>query len=424
MQDLLRKLFDVAVAAVSPGRCIGRFLPSGAPANTLVVGAGKAAASMAAALADQYSGNLTGAVVTCYGHGLKSAQPIAGIEVLEAGHPVPDEASLRAGRKMIDVAHAAGPGDRVIVLISGGASALLENPVAGLSLEDLQIVNRELLASGAAIAEINCVRKKLSAIKGGGLAVAAGPAEILVLAISDVPGDRFDDIGSGPCSADDTTRSDACEVLNRYSISATPAVWSVLTRDEEVSTHSEDIAFDRIQKKMLARSQDALDAVADEVARAGFQPVLLGSDINLPAGDLARRQASLAKEYYRRGGRFALISGGETTVKVVNPKGRGGRNTEYLLHLAIELDGAPGIFAMAADTDGIDGAGDHAGAWIGPDALPTAAHLGLDVRRALARNESYEIFSGLSSLIVSGPTLTNVNDLRVILIDSTIVRKS
>jgi len=425
MKALLSDLFDAAVAAVAPANRLAKFLPAPGPGLTLVAGAGKAAVSMAEALTDNYQGPVSGVVVTRYGHvyprGHEVREPshrsdVNGIKVLEAAHPVPDEAATTAGHRILELARQAGAGDRFIVLLSGGASALMEYPLPGLTLTDIQTVNRQLLSAGADIAQVNCVRKKLSALKGGRLAVVAEPAEVLLFAISDVPGDDIGDIGSGPCSPDTTSLADAREVLRRYQCSATREIWAALNHPENETPDVDHSAFDRVSGTIIASASDAISAAGKAAAAVGFEPVNLGTDINAPAQALAAEHARLAMSYQRRGGRFALISGGETTVRVANPAGRGGRNTEYLLSLALALNGATGIWALAADTDGIDGTESNAGAVIGPDTLRRAELEGLNAVELMANNLSYNFFTGLDDLLVTGPTRTNVNDLRVILV--------
>jgi len=377
-----------------------------------VIAAGKAAASMAAALTANYGAPVEGIAVTRYGHG--GDRVIPGIDVLEAGHPVVDQNSVAAGRRALALAGAAGADDRVIVLLSGGASAVLECPRAGLELRDLAVVNHELLDAGADIRSINAVRRQLSALKGGGLAAAAWPADIHVLAISDVPDDRLADIGSGPCSPEETGAAPAREILRRFGCRATPAVWSLL--EDARARDIKPSVFGHVHARVIVRPADAVAATVRAAAEAGFEAVNLGADVTGAATDVAAEHARLALDHARREGSFALISGGETTVRVRNPAGRGGRNSEYALALAIAIDGASRIRALAADTDGIDGTGEHAGAFADSDTVRRAARLGLSARELLAANRSYDCFAALGDLFVTGPTLTNVNDLRVILI--------
>ena len=416
MKALLQSLFNSAIAAVDPAGCIGQYLPAACAGRSLVVGGGKAVPRMLAGVVANYAAPLSGVVVTAYGHRPAGASAPESVQVLEAAHPVPDQASFVAGNRILEIAEQAGVDDRLMVLISGGASALMERPAPGLSLNDLQIVNRQLLSCGADIAEINCVRKQISALKGGRLALAAAPAEVCLFAISDVPGDRFAEIGSGPCSVDTTDRGQALEILQRYESDTPARVLRLLSEPEAPREATDPASFSHVNSAIIARAQDALNAAAGAARRAGFEPVMLGADISAPAAAVAREHAGLVRAHQGRVGRVALISGGETTVRVNNPNGRGGRNSTYLLNLALALEGASGVFAFAADTDGIDGTQENAGAMIGPDTLARAERLGLSAGELLAANRSYDFFAALDDLIVTGPTGTNVNDLRVILV--------
>jgi glycerate 2-kinase len=380
------------------------------------VGAGKAVPGMLESLVTNYAAPISGVVVTRYGHYIHGIKSRKRMQMLEAAHPVPDQASMVAGQRILKVANGAGVDDRVIVLLSGGASALMEYPLPGLSLADLQIINQRLLACGADIEEINCVRKKISALKGGRLALAAAPAEIFLYAISDVPGDNVAEIGSGPCSVDNTSRSQAREILQRYQVAAPASIRALLHEPQASDATHDPEMFERVTSQIVACGQDALNAAATVARLKGFEPVLLGADISASAAALAREHAALVAAYQRKGGRFALISGGETTVEVTNPGGRGGRNSTYLLNLALALDDASGVHALAADTDGIDGTEDNAGAVIGPDTISRAARLGLSADDALAANSSYDFFTALDDLIMTGPTGTNVNDFRIIIL--------
>lgn len=380
-----------------------------------MVGAGKAAVPMTAALLKDYRASVRGVVVGVRGQMPYPLPALGDIEVREAGHPVPDAASAAAGRRVLEVVQGLAPADRLIVLLSGGGSSLLVQPAPGLTLADKQQVTRELLRCGADISAVNCVRKKLSAIKAGRLALAAAPAEVMVLAISDVPGDDIADIASGPCSPDTTTLEDARRILTRHGCKVPDAVQRFLAdvAHETPKPAHPDLA--RVTARICARSGDALRAAAAYLRGRGYTAVLLGDAISAPARTLAREHARLARAYARRSARCALISGGEATVRVVNREGRGGRNTEYLLALALQLQGADAIAALAADTDGIDGVGGHAGAMLMPDSLRRAVGLGLDPAGLLERNCSRDFFAALDDLIFTGPTGTNVSDLRVIL---------
>jgi len=414
--ELLTRLFHAGLAAADPAHCLPAFLPTKPPAGrTLVLGAGKAAARMAATLAADHHahhlGPLCGAVVTRYGHGLEPGEQAAGIEILEAGHPVPDAASVAAGTRILQLARDCRPTDRCIVLLSGGASALLVQPVRGVTLADKQHVTRSLLASGAGIHEINTVRRKLSAIKGGGLARHLRAGEILLLAISDVPGDALADIGSGPLSPDPATRAQARAILARLRIPLTPGVAQALEEAEEGASASVASVTGRI----IASSATAVAAAARAAAAEGW-PTLILPDVAGPARDAAQVHAGLILDLKARRQRTVVLSGGETTVTVTHPDGRGGRNGEYLLALALGLGDEGGVHALAADTDGIDGTGDNAGALLTPDTLRRAAAAGLDAAIALAAQRSYAFFAGLGDLLITGPTRTNVNDLRIALI--------
>ncbi len=411
---LLRRLFDAALAASSADRVIDH-LPPPPRGRTIVVGAGKGAAAMARATEAHWPGKIGGLVVTRYGHGV----PTVRIEVVEAAHPIPDDAGVRAAERILALARDAGEDDLVLALVSGGASALLTLPAPGISLEDERRMNAELLRSGATIAEINTVRKHLSAIKGGRLGVAAAPAAVTALLISDVPGDDPAVIGSGPTVPDPTTLPDAAEVLARYRIETPAAVAAHLGDPANETPKPGHPAFARSSTVLVATPGQALDAAARAARRAGLVSVVLGDAIQGHAEDIAAVQASIAREAAAERPPEApsrvLISGGETSVAVTG-RGRGGRNTQYLLALAIALQGHPNIFALACDTDGIDGSEDNAGAVIGPDTLARAARIGLDPKAHLTNNDAYGFFSALGDLVVTGPTLTNVNDFRAILI--------
>jgi hydroxypyruvate reductase len=408
---LLRHLFDIAVAAVAAPKCVPPALariakPKG---RTLVLGGGKAAAAMAKAVEDARPGPIEGLVVTRYGHGLATRA----IEVIEAAHPVPDDVGERAARRMLELAHGLGADDQLIMLLSGGASALMVRPADGIPLAEKQQVTRALLRSGANIGEMNTVRKHLSAIKGGRLALAAHPAEVVTLMVSDVPGDEPAVIGSGPTVPDPTTYADARAVLAKYRIDPPPAVQARLAAGSDETPKPGDPRLARASAIMIATPKQALAAAAKAAVQAGYRPVVLGDAIEGEARDVGAAQARLA---LGQQGRVALISGGETTV-TVRGQGRGGRNAEFLLGLTIALAGAPGIHALAADTDGIDGSEDNAGALCAPDTLARAKAGGLDAGQRLADNDAYGFFAALGDLVVTGPTRTNVNDFRVILID-------
>ena len=416
-ERLLREMFAAAVAAASPAVVLPPRLPEPPPGRVLVLGAGKAAAAMAAAVEQAWPQvELGGLVVTRYGHAVACRR----IEVVESAHPVPDAAGEHAARRVLELAQAAGEGELVLALVSGGASALLTLPVAGVSLADKQAVNRALLRSGAAIGEINCVRKHLSAVKGGRLASAAAPARVLTLAISDVVGDDLAVIGSGPTVADPTNLAEARAVFERYGLTPPDAVRAALAdpRNETVKPGDPRLALS--EAVLIATPMQSLRAAADVAARAGVRPVLLGDAVEGEAREVAQAMAARALRIARGEdaqvrGPCVLVSGGETTV-TVRGAGRGGRNTEFLLALALALEGAPGVHALAADTDGIDGAADNAGAVLGPDTLARTRACGLDPAARLADNDGYTVFEAVGGLVVTGATRTNVNDFRAVLI--------
>jgi hydroxypyruvate reductase len=414
-QALLRQLFEAALAAADPTRCLPPHLPPAPKGRTIVVGAGKAAAKMARVVEDHWQGSLTGLVVTRYGHGV----PCQRIEVVEAAHPVPDAAGQQAAARILQMVQGLTADDLVLCLISGGGSALLALPAPGLTLEDKRAINRALLKSGANIAEMNCVRKHLSAIKGGRLAAAAAPARLVSLLISDVPGDDPAVIASGPTVPDPTSSADALAVLGKYRIDAPAAVIAHLKSAVSETPKPGDPRLARATVTIIARPQDALEAAAAAARAAGWTPLILGDSLEGEAREVAIVHAGIARQVRRHGQPVAppavLLSGGETTV-TVRGTGRGGRNAEFLLALAVALDGAPGIHTIAGDTDGIDGTEDNAGCLLSPDSLARAATKGLDARRHLADNDGYGFFSALGDLVVTGPTRTNVNDFRAILI--------
>lgn len=414
-EALLRQLFDVAVAAADPARCVPPHLPPPPKGRTIVVGAGKAAAGMARAVEDHYPAEVSGLVVTRYGH----AGPTRRVEVVEAAHPVPDAAGMAASERILALAREAAADDLLLVLISGGGSALLTLPAPGISLDDKKRMSEALVKSGATIDDINSVRKHLSAIKGGRLAAAAVPAATVALLISDVAGDKPTVIGSGPTVPDPTTLEDARAVLDRYRIEVSDAVRAHLADPRHETPKPGAACFQRTDTVLVAAPRQSLNAAADAAREAGIAAVLLGDAIEGESHDVAATQASLAREaaadLHPGLPSRLLLSGGETTV-TVRGTGRGGPNSEYLLALAIALDGHPGIYAIACDTDGIDGVENNAGAIVRPDTLGRAAEKGLDPRAFLGDNNSYEFFRALGDLVETGPTRTNVNDFRAILI--------
>ncbi len=415
MCALLEDMFRAAIAAADPAVILPDHLPSPPRGSTIVVGAGKAAASMALAVETHWLGEISGLVVTRYGHGA----PCRRIEVVEAAHPVPDAAGQAAAGRILQAVRGLSSDDLVICLISGGGSALLSWPAEGLTLADKQAVNKALLRSGAPISEMNIVRKHLSAIKGGRLAAAAYPAKLVTLLISDVPGDDPSIIASGPSVADASSFAQAREILRRYSIDAPRAAIEVLERALHETPKPGDPRLAGNEVRIIATARQSLEAAARLARARGMTPLILGDAIEGEARDAGAQHARIALDAAQGQGPVnapcVLLSGGETTV-TLRGGGRGGRNSEYLLALAIALQGHPNIYALAGDTDGIDGSETNAGALITPDTLQRAAAAGLDPRDMLERNDSYSLFEQIGDLVVTGPTLTNVNDFRAILI--------
>mgnify|MGYP005811473529 CR=1 FL=1 len=412
---LLRRMFDAAVAASQPARVVPRHLPPAPKGRLIVLGAGKASAAMARAVEDHWRGPLEGLVVTRYGY----AVPCERIEIVEAAHPVPDAAGERAAQRMLELAHGLTADDIVLALISGGGSALLVRPLDGLTLADKQEINRALLASGATISEINCVRRHLSAIKGGRLAAACHPAKVVTLLMSDVPGDDPIDIASGPTVPDPTSCTEALAIVRRYGVPLPVHVRAVLESGRGESVKPGDPRLANIETHIVAAPQAALEAAARVAEAAGIAAHILGDRIEGEARDVGRALAGIALQVARRGQPFkppcVLLSGGETTV-TVRGNGRGGRNVEYLLALAIALAGCKDVYALAADTDGVDGAEEIAGAFAAPDTLARALAQGIRPIDSLADNDGHGFFGALGDALVTGPTLTNVNDFRAILV--------
>ncbi len=415
-RQFLLDLYTSAVDAVSAQKCLPAYLPlPSANGRTLVIGAGKAAAAMAKVVEDNWPGDISGMVVTRYGHGANCHR----IEVVEAAHPVPDEAGQQAASRMMAMVAGLTENDLVLCLISGGGSSLLALPAAGITLAEKQAINKALLKSGAAISEMNCVRKHLSAIKGGRLALACAPARVVTLLISDVPGDDPCIIASGPTLPDATTCAEALAILRKYAIALPASIVQYLESAIGETPKPDDLRFAGHTHHVIATAQHALDAAAATARAAGITPYILSDGIEGEARDVAIVHAAIAKQVAARGQPFArpcvILSGGETTV-TVKGSGRGGRNAEFLLSLAATLDGHPDIYAIACDTDGIDGSEDNAGAICQPDTIARATALGLRARVLLDNNDGYSFFEALDDLVVSGPTLTNVNDFRAILI--------
>jgi glycerate 2-kinase len=412
---LLRRMFDAAIEAAQPSHCIPPHLPKAPKGRLIVLGAGKASAAMARAVEDHWPGELSGLVVTRYGYKV----PCERIEIVEASHPVPDAAGLAAAQRIRDIAAAAGADDTVLCLISGGGSSLLALPAPGLTLEDKQAVNRALLKSGATISEMNCVRRHLSDIKGGRLAAIAHPAKVVTLLISDVPGDVPADIASGPTVPDETTCADALAIIRRYGIDVPAAVRDTLESGRGETVKPGDPRVAGIETRMIATPQMALEAAARIAREAGMPVHILGDSIEGEARDVGTVLAGIVKQIAVRGEPFTepcvLLSGGETTV-TVRGQGRGGRNVEFLLSFGIALNGLPGIWALAGDTDGVDGLEEIAGAILAPDTLERAWAAGIRPKDALADNDGHGFFGALGDAVVTGPTLTNVNDFRAVII--------
>ncbi|TGU75058.1 glycerate kinase [Geomonas terrae] len=413
-RQLLEKMFQAAVRSALPEHCLKAHLPELPRGRVVVIGAGKASAAMARAFEEAWTGEISaGLVVTRYGYEV----PCRRIDIVSAAHPVPDEAGRHAARRMLELVDGLTPDDLVVCLISGGGSALLPLPIPGVTLEEKQELSRALLACGASISEINCVRRHLSAIKGGRLAAACHPARVVTLAISDVPGDGPTDIASGPTVADPTTCADALAVIDRYGIKLPDHLRQCLGSGESVKPGDPRLA--RAEFRLVATPQGALEAAAETARREGVAAYILSDRIEGEAREVGKVMAGLALQVARRAEPFqapcVLLSGGETTV-TVKGKGRGGRNVEFLLALAVALDGAKGIYALAGDTDGVDGQEEVAGGIVTPELLKRAWDLGINPRARLDDNDGHGFFEALGESLVTGPTLTNVNDFRAILV--------
>ncbi len=414
-EELLKAMFKAGVNAALPSLCVPAHLPPRPKGRTVIIGAGKASGAMAKALEDTWDGPLDGLVVTRYGYRV----PTERLEVIEAAHPVPDEAGRDAAKRIFELVQGLTEDDLVLCLISGGGSSLLALPAEGVTLEDKQAMNKALLASGATISEMNTVRKHLSAIKGGRLAAAAYPAKIVALMISDVPGDDPSIIASGPTVPDPSTNADALDIIEKYGTDVPDNMRRLLDTAEETPKPG-DPCFERVENIMIATPQASLEAAAEVAREAGVTPVILGDSIEGESRDVALVHAGIARQCAMRGQPeqppCVLISGGETTI-TLKGNGKGGPNTEFLLSLAIALDGMEHIYALAGDTDGVDGSEDNAGALIYPDTLARAEKAGINPKAMLADNDPYGFFKGVGDLLETGPTLTNVNDLRAILIE-------
>jgi len=411
----LNDLMDAAIAAADPIQCVPPHLPDPPEGRTVVLGGGKASAAMARAVEDNWQGEISGLIVTRYGYAVGCDH----IEIVEAAHPVPDRAGLEATERMVEMAHDLGPDDLCLALMSGGASSLLTMPAPGLTLEDKQAVNRALLQSGATISEMNCVRKHLSAIKGGRLARAIAPASLVTLMISDVPVDDPAVIGSGPTVPDTTTFAEARAVIEKYGIDPGDAARRFLDEAAEETPKPGDPVFAGAIETLVARPKASLEAAAEAARSAGVTPVILGDALEGESRAVAEEHAALARRIQDGDGPAqapaVLLSGGETTV-TIRGTGDGGPNTEYALALSIALDGRDGIWGLAVDTDGTDGSRDNAGGLVSPGTIERARTLGMDATALLANNDSYGYFEDAGGLVVTGPTFTNVNDFRAVLV--------
>jgi glycerate 2-kinase len=414
--QLMRAMFDAAVKTAMPSNCIPAHMPSPPKGRTIIVGAGKASAAMAQVFEKNWNAPLEGLVVTRYGHGAACNN----IEIVEAAHPVPDDTGTYAAARMLKMLEGLGNDDLVVGLMSGGGSALLSLPANHISVEDKRTVNKALLKSGAPIGEMNCVRKHLSAIKGGRLALAAYPARVVTLVISDVPGDDLAAVASGPTVADPTTFGEARQIIAKYEIEVPASVTAHLAAAENETPKPNDPRLGNTKAICIASPQKSLEAAAAVAKAAGYEPIILGDAIEGEAREVGIMMAGIAMQAKRFGQPIkppcAIISGGETTV-TVKGNGAGGRNVEFLLSLAIKLGGAEGIHALAGDTDGVDGAREVAGAFITPASLNQARKLKIDAWASLANNDAHNFFQSINAQVITGPTLTNVNDFRVILVE-------
>ena len=414
-QNFLLSVFDAAVAAAQPSLCVPNYLPNPPAENslgkTVVIGGGKAGAAMAAAVEKHYPGEVSGLVITRYDYGV----PCEYIEIIEAAHPVPDQAGKAGAEKMLQLVQDLSSDDRVLCLISGGGSALMSLPAEGITLEEKQAVNQMLLKSGATINEMNIVRKHLSQIKGGRLARACAPAKLHTLVISDVVGDDLSAIASGPTVPDPSTFTDALEIIQKYNMELPSSAMVVLREGADETPKPGDAIFENNIVDIVASGRNSLEAAAHLAQEAGIKPIILDDSLEGEAREIGRAMADTLREFQNQAP-CLLLSGGELTVTVAG-NGKGGPNTEFLMGLAAGLKGAEGVYAIACDTDGADGLVDNAGAMITPDTLQRAGALGLDREAMLSNNDAYGFFAALDDLVVSGPTHTNVNDFRAILIE-------
>lgn len=413
-RDLVLKAFEVAVETAQPRHCLSEFLPEVPRGRTIVIGAGKASAAMAAAFEALWPAEASGLVLTRHGHRV----PTKAIEIVEAGHPVPDLAGLEATARIRQLLGEAQPDDLVVGLFSGGGSSLLCAPTGKLTLQDKQAINRALLASGAPIDAMNIVRKHLSLVKGGRLALAAPHTPIVSLIMSDVPGDDLSTIASGPTVPDESTLAQARDVVARYRVNLPVAAIALLDDPAQETPKSGDPRLSHVSNRLIMTPDRALQDAAELIREAGYDVMYLGDDIEGEAREVGAQQARLAREHLGTSKPLCILSGGETTVTIKGQSGgRGGRNTEYLLGLALGLEGVSNVTALAADTDGIDGSEDNAGAILSADTLARARAAGIDPAEALTRNDAYRVFEAAGDLVMTGPTHTNVNDFRAILID-------
>jgi glycerate 2-kinase len=410
-RNILRRLFYASLRAADPYASTERHLPESTEGRTLVVGAGKAAALMAKAVEDNWEGDVEGLVIVPYGHGANTDR----IEVVEAGHPVPDEAGEYAAREILARARFLKDEDLMIALISGGGSSLMTVPQDGMQLEDKKQLTRRLLRSGASISEMNTVRRHLSAIKGGRLAAAAYPARVETLIISDVPGDDPSKVASGPTVPDKSTEQEARHILERYEVPVSGPMWEIFSGAGRERFKPGDPIFYKTRTKIVLSAREALEAARREAISMGLKPVVLGDDLEGEARELGEQHARIAIALKEEDMPCVILSGGETTV-TVDGAGAGGPNGEYLLSMALELDGQPDIYALAADTDGIDGMGDNAGSIITPTTLMRCARSDMSAWGMLEDNDSYGFFEELGDLVMTGPTRTNVNDFRAVLV--------
>ncbi|UWF66887.1 MULTISPECIES: glycerate kinase [unclassified Brucella] len=419
-KKFLTRLFDAAVAAADPELVIRANLPEKPKGRTIVIGAGKGSAQMAAAFerawAEKHDAPLEGVVVTRYGYGA----PCERIKIIEAAHPVPDGAGLQASKRLFDAVSGLSEDDLVVALISGGGSALLPSPPEGMTLEDEIAVNKALLASGAPISAMNAVRKHLSTIKGGRLAAAAHPAKVFSLVVSDIPGDNPAFVASGPTVPDETSRDEALKIIERYRLDLPQATLAHIKSENAHAPQPDDIVFARNEVRVIASAAVSLEAAAREASRLGVEAVILSDSVEGEAREVAHVHAAIAREVAERDRPFkkpvVILSGGETTVTIGSPGGKGGRNSEFLLSFALDIDGYANIHALAADTDGIDGSEDNAGAFADGGTVSRLLKLGEDGMARLNANDAWTAFDALGDLFVPGPTGTNVNDLRAILI--------